>query len=288
MKVLQNLQNPMFWSITATCMIAILHLILINRTNDSDLLTTSVLFWVVVASLLWDKRHTLICKSQFWSTTVGACLLTIILTRGATLPSSATFLKAFPVFVMTGLGLLALGNQVFRYCWRELAIFGLLALNPLIEICLRLIDLPTRTAEFAALILYSAGIQVDRQADTLLLLSDKIRREVHVLETCSGLHLIILMLNISVLSLLLLTTCSGSQTVLCVVIAALLGFGVNAARVALMVILVARTDAFNYWHTGTGSAIFSALSIGLFGGFYWLIFLREPQQINRQQQEKQV
>jgi len=288
MKVLQNLQNPMFWSITATSVTAVLHLILINRTNDSDLLTISALFWVVVASLVWDKRHTLICKSQFWSTTAGVCLCTIIFTRSATLPTSAIFLKAFPVFAMMGLGLLALGNQVFRCCWRELTILGILAFNPLIELCLRLIDLPTRTAEFAAFILYSAGVRVDRQADTLLLLGDKIRREVHVLESCSGLHLIILMLNISVLSLLLFTTWSWSQKGLCVAISALLGFGVNAARVALMVILVARTDAFNYWHTGTGSAIFSALSIGLFGGFCWLIFLREPQQINHQKQKTQV
>ncbi len=100
---------------------------------------------------------------------------------------------------------------------------------------------------------------------------------VEVYGACSGVSNVLQMLYISLLFLLLVPL-RWPQRLLCMVIAPLIGFFVNAGRVALMAILVANTrqEAFEYWHTGDGSLVFSAIAVLLFGAFCWLAFLRQP------------
>jgi exosortase/archaeosortase family protein len=57
-----------------------------------------------------------------------------------------------------------------------------------------------------------------------------------------------------------------------------IAFVVNAIRVALMALLVAGGDklAFDYWHEGTGSNIFSLVTMMLFGLFCKFMIQSEP------------
>ena len=64
--------------------------------------------------------------------------------------------------------------------------------------------------------------------------------------------------------------------------AAFIGFIVNAARVALMVVILKEDNqqAFTYWHHGDGSLIFSTIAVSVFGLFCWFI-LEQSKSKNR-------
>jgi exosortase/archaeosortase family protein len=64
-----------------------------------------------------------------------------------------------------------------------------------------------------------------------------------------------------------------AKKILVPVVAILVAFVVNGVRVALMAVLVAYSsqEAFEYWHTGTGSQIFFLITILIFGLFCYFI-----------------
>jgi cyanoexosortase A len=276
MHLLKRLQEPGFWLLGIVAALAALQLTLLNRLDDSDLLTTSLLFWIAAGSLVWDKRHKLTLDSGFFSSAVGTVLLGLMLLRCLSLPDSASFLRSLPFLSLLGLGLLASGFKGLIQYWRELIIFGLLALHRLLEALLQAIDLPQLTAQAAMFMLWYTGFQVRRDGVFLNLPTG----QVEVYEGCSGIHSILLMLSIAVLFLLLFEVHSTLKKIFCIVVAVLIGFLDNSARVALMAILVAFSNngAFEYWHSGNGSLIFSVISVGLFAAFCWIAFLRTPPQ----------
>ncbi|MBD2022075.1 cyanoexosortase A [Leptolyngbya sp. FACHB-36] len=268
---LQRLQEPKFWLLGIAAAIATLHLTLVDRISNAELFATSFLFWLAAGSLVWDKRHTLTLRSSATSSILGACLLGLVLLRSTSLPDSNFFLRAVPFVSMLGLCLLASGARKLRQYWKELLIFGLLTLHPALELLLQLLDLPTLTAKAATFLLWYSGVDVQRQGVFLQLPTGR----VEVYGACSGLQSILQMLNISVLFLLMVPV-RPLQRLWCISVAVLLGFVVNSARVSLMAILVAfsQKNAFDYWHSGDGSLIFSMIAVLLFGGFCWLAFLR--------------
>ncbi len=267
-----RLQQPRFWLLGIAGTIAALHLALINRTDNSELFATSALFWAAAGSLLWDKRYKLQLESSLGASLLGTGLLGLALFRSVALPEAANFLRLLPIVALFGLALLASGWGGLRQYWREFLIFGLFAIIPLLELGLQMIHLPTLTAKAASFMLWYSGFPVERQGIFLYVLKDR----VEVAGGCSGLHSILQMLSISVLFLLTVPLHSWFKNLLCLCVAVTLGFGVNAARVVLMTILVSQKAAFQYWHDGTGSLIFSMISVLLFGGFCWLAFLRGP------------
>lgn len=266
-----RLQQPRFWLLGIASAIVALHLALINRNGNSEFFATSALFWAAAGSLLWDKRETLELESGTVASLVGAALLGLMFLRSASLSDAGQFLRLLPIVSLVGLALLASGVQGLRQYWREFLIFGLFALIPLLELGLQLIDLSTLTAKAAAFMLWYSGFPVDRQGTFLYLLKDRVQ----VYGACSGLQSILQMLSISVLFLLTVPLRAWYKNLLCVGVAIGLGFLVNAARVMLMTMLVSQKSAFNYWHEGNGSLIFSMIAVLLFGGFCWLAFLRD-------------
>ncbi len=277
----QRLQAPSFWLLTVTAAIAALHLALLNRVDQSDLFATSILFWFVAGSLLWERRHELCLESTIAPSVVGLGLIAFVLLRSAALPTSVTLLRLLPLMGLAGVCLLASGWGGLRQYWKELLIFGLLAAQPLFELLLRLLDLPYVTAKAGNFILWYTGFSVQR--DGLFLILPKGRVEVY--EACSGVQSVLFMLSIAVLFLLLFPPRSPSrkgqivQISCCIGVAVVLGFVTNAVRVALMAILVGAVQnkaAFDYWHGGDGSLVFSMISVLLFGVFCWLVFLRHP------------
>ncbi|MCL6433798.1 MAG: cyanoexosortase A [Leptolyngbyaceae cyanobacterium HOT.MB2.61] len=274
MDSLKRLQEPEFWLLCALTAFAALHLALLSRLDDSELFATSLLFWVAVGSLIWEKRYTLNLESGFVSSLIGVLILGLLLLRCNALPDSTSMLRSLPFVAMLGLGLLASGFSGLLQYWRELIIFGLLALYRVLEVLLQSIDLPLLTAKAAMFMLWYSGFQVQQNGVFLNLPTGR----VEVYGACSGIHTILLMLSIAVLFLLMFPVYSDAKKIVCLVVAVLIGFLVNSARVALMAILVAFSNdgAFEYWHSGNGSLIFSMISVGLFGLFCWLAFLRTP------------
>jgi len=89
------------------------------------------------------------------------------------------------------------------------------------------------------------------------------------------------LLGLAVLYLVMFPT-DWTRKVLVPVVAVSLAFVVNGFRVALMAVLAASSnlEAFEYWHTGSGSAIFSMISVFLFG-LFCLFLLRQEEPANR-------
>jgi cyanoexosortase A len=276
MELSKRLQEPKFWLLAIVAAIAALHLTLLSRINDSDIFATAILFWVAAGSLVWDKHDTLMLESKPLPTVLGLLLLVFILLRTALSGDSVSSAWIIPLISALGMGLMASGFKGLKQYWKELVIFGLLAIYPFLKLLLQIIDLSEITAKAANVMLWYVGFNVQRQGVFLILPTSR----VEVYGACSGLQSILQMLAISVLFLLMFPIRSPVKKILCVVIAVLIGFFVNATRVALMVILnnAGNKSAFDYWHEGNGSLVFAAISVFIFGCFCWLTFLRQPPQ----------
>jgi cyanoexosortase A len=273
---LARLQEPRYWLLAIAAALLALHLTLINRIENADLFATSILFWIVVGTLIWERRQDLHLDSDSFSSLIGLALLGFVLVRSINPGGANAFLKVFPFIGLLGLGLLASGTKHLRQYWKELVIFGVLALHPILEMLLQVADLSLWTAKAANIILLYLGYPVQLRGVDLILPTGQVK----VYEACSGIQSVLQMLSISVLFLMMFPLPSRAKQILCVVGAVLLGFVVNAFRVALMAILNAAKNkaGFDYWHTGNGSLIFSAIAVLLFGVFCWLFFLRtQPQ-----------
>jgi len=272
---LNRLQKPTFWLLGTGTTMMVLHLTLLSRSGDAELseelFATYVLLWFAVGSFVWERRHTLALQSGSTATTIGGGLLLGLLLLSSALPTSGSFLRGFPFVMILGMGLLASGSRGLAQYWKELLIFGLLMLNPLFKLGLDLINLPKVTAQAAAFMLWYTGFDVRLDGLSLLLPTGR----VDVYGACSGVSSMLQMLYISVLFVLMFSL-PVVQQLLSVSLAVLIGFLVNAARVALMAVLVAfsQKSAFEYWHTGDGSLIFATIAVGLFGLFCWIAFLR--------------
>ncbi|NJP09054.1 MAG: cyanoexosortase A [Leptolyngbyaceae cyanobacterium RU_5_1] len=274
--------EPKFWLLAIAAALVALHLTLLSHADDTELFATSVLFWVAAGSLLWDKYQTVTLQSGVISSAIGSLMLILLGLRVASSPDSSSSGWAFPLVAAIGLGLLASSAKGLRQYWKELTIFGLLAIYPFLELTLQSIDLSEITAKAATLILGYLGLEVQRQGVFLNILGHgaTVSSRVQVYGACSGIHNMLQMLNISVLFLLMFPVRSHLQKMLCVGVAIAIGFVINSIRVALMAILNNAGDkyAFDYWHEGTGSLMFSAIAVLLFGCFCWFAFLRQPTQ----------
>jgi exosortase/archaeosortase family protein len=87
------------------------------------------------------------------------------------------------------------------------------------------------------------------------------------------------MVMLAILFLFMFPT-NWKQKILVPVVGVLVGFAVNVVRVALMAYLIAYSTekAFEYWHFGQGSIIFSMIAAAIFGLFCQFGILRnEPE-----------
>ena len=135
-----------------------------------------------------------------------------------------------------------------------------LAAIAVLSILLKSINLPIITTQFSTFLLWITGSDAVREGVMIILPTGR----VEVYGACSGIESIIQMFSIAVLFCLIIPLQKIAQ-IICLIIAIGLGFIVNAARVALMAVLVASSqlEAFEYWHGGDGSLIFSAISLNL-------------------------
>jgi len=237
----------------------------------------SFLFWTAVSSLIWEKRHKLNLESGIFSSFFGLSLIWLALLKSASLTSFGIFLYILPFIFALGFFLLASGFQGLKQYKGELLVLFFLSSSKVLSSWLT--STSTLTAKFGAFILWYTGFEVSLTGDKIILPTGA----VEVYSGCSGIELIFQLLGIGLLFILMFPQNWKHQT-LVLIVAATLGFIVNGIRVALMAILVAKSqqEAFKYWHEGDGSLIFSLIAVLLFGLFCWFLLGQRQSQSQHQ------
>ncbi|WP_293124118.1 cyanoexosortase A [Microcoleus sp. bin38.metabat.b11b12b14.051] len=276
---LKQVQEPKYWLLGIGSGLIALHLTLTSRTNDTDLFGTMLLFWGVVAFLIWERHESLTFESGIFASFFGASLIAFILLKSSSIPSGYDFfIRLSPFLTGVSLALLASGTKGLKQYWQELLILGYTAIPPgLIGV---FVDVAKLTAKFSAFILHYLGFEVVRQGVFLILE----KGSVEVYHGCSGVNAILQLLGLALVFLLMFPTTTG-QKIVVPILAIIIAFVVNAARVALMAVLVSlsQPQAFKYWHEGNGSVVFSMIAVFIFGLFCWFAILKdEPKNKEKQ------
>ena len=262
-------QKADFWLASLGIALGGLHLVLLDKVKQEHLFSISLLMWLTVASLLWERRQTLTYKSDTFSTTLGVVLLLLILARSLSFTDIS--LRLLPLVGGLSLALMASGYRQLGQYGRELLILSLLVITRVITIFLDAINLPLFTAKISTFLLWLGGFEVYRQGVYIELSKGK----VEVLGSCSGVESILLVVSVAFLFFFLIPISHG-QKLICLLIATAIGFLVNTVRVIIMALLVDSGDtaAFDYWHGSDGSLSFAVISVCLFGLYCWFAYVR--------------
>ncbi|MFM7441010.1 MAG: cyanoexosortase A [Snowella sp.] len=265
----KSLQKIEYWLVALSCGLVVLHLTLIDKSQNENLFSTATLIWLTIGSLLWDRRKKLILESDTASTFVGMILVVLTIVRNLTTTDSS--LRLFPLIAGVGVILIASGFKSLKSYGKEIILLSLLLFLRLVTIALNAFDLPLLTAKVSAFMLWFVGFDVVRQGVVIALPTGR----VEVYGACSGVESIVLMLCIAILFFFLISI-SHWQKMICIAIAVALGFMVNAFRVALLAFFVdvQQPKAFEYWHSSDGSLSFAILSVFMFGIFCWFVYVR--------------
>jgi exosortase/archaeosortase family protein len=231
---LKHVQEPKYWLLGIASGLIALHLTLAYRTNDTDLFGTMLLFWGVVAFLIWERYESLTFESGVFASFFGASLIALILLKSSSISGYDLFIRATPFLSGISLALLASGTKGLKQYWQEILILE--------------------------------------------------KGSVEVYHGCSGANVILQLLGMAVIFLLMFPTTVG-QKIVVPLVAIISAFVVNAARVALLAVLVSlsQPEAFKYWHEGSGSVIFSMIAVFIFGLFCWFAILKDQPQ-NKEEQ----
>ncbi|GAB4475883.1 MAG: hypothetical protein OHK0037_37330 [Elainellaceae cyanobacterium] len=254
-----------FWLVAIAAGLAAIHLTLVWRADNVDLLGSSILFFAAMASLLGDRQHTLRFHSSILASVIGAVLIAFVLLRSLAAPGEA-FLLLAPLTAGLGLALMSSGFKGLGQYRQELLLLFCLG-APKIFIP-PLFDPTLWTAKLSTALLWYGGFEVVRDGVNIHLPTGS----VEVYPGCSGIEGITYLLSLAGLFVVMFPL-SWLRRGLAILLAVLIAFGVNGVRVSLMAYLVAssRPEAFEYWHEGTGSLIFSMIAVLIFGGACWLL-----------------
>jgi len=142
-----------------------------------------------------------------------------------------------------------------------------------------LVVLPLLTAKFATFSLIQVGFDVSNQGVYVILPTGAIE----VYGGCSGAVAMLQLLRLALLYFVVFPTRLNQRIwvrVLVPLVAILLAFSVNGFRVALLAVLAGSPSqkAFDYWHLGEGSHMFSMTSVLIFGLFCHFLLLQDDHQ----------
>jgi len=277
-----QIKTSKFWLTAIAFSLVAIHLTTVWKGGYIDLLGIDFLIWMVVYHLIWKKHQNLHLKAGVLARIAGTVIIATVLV--GSLCSIHRFPYISPFLSACGLALVASGFKGLKQYRQELFIlvFPVIAKVSL----LFLFNLPELTAKLATFILWYSGFAVSRDGVEIALQTGTVK----VNQGCSGLETILQLLVLSVLFLVMFPL-SDRKKFLVPAIAGCIGFVVNSLRVALMAVLVACSDkkAFEYWHNGDGSLIFSTIAVFIFGLFcLWLLRLHEKKQKGKIKVQKAV
>ncbi len=262
MTATRPLKNADFWLLGIGASLIAIHLTLFLRDNNVDFFGISLVVFAAASFLVWEKRHSLNLESGIFSSFLGLSIIALIFLNSACPINFGGLFLLSPLISGIGLALLASGFKGLKQYWKALLAVFYLSVNTALSI--NATDISPLTAKFAAYILWYAGFQASLSGVNIALQTGG----VEVLAGCSGKSVIILLLTLAGLFILIFPL-NWQQKILVPIVAAILGFIVNGVRIALMAILVAKSQqqAFEYWHDGDGSLIFVMIAVLLFGCF---------------------
>jgi len=257
----------------ATALVAI-HLTLTIRAGDAPRAGISILFYLAVVCLLWEKRHSFSLKIRVFPSLLGTLLITGVLIK-STFTVDDYLLRLLPFFSALGLSLIASSFKGIKLYGRELIILFFLGV-PSVLLSSSLTDISPFTAKLAAFFLWASGFKVSLQGVYITLPAGS----VVVSEPCSGMKTITYLLGLAVIFLVMFPT-HWKNNIIVPIAAVVLGFVVNGFRVAFLTILSSSSNqkAFDYWHYGDGSAIVGMIAVLLLG-LFCLFLLRQEESEN--------
>lgn len=271
----QLLQIPKYWLLAIGAGLMAIHLSLVWQSNSAEFQGNCFVFWAAAVSLVWRKRDNVEFNSSPIASLIGFGLIAVALLRIHILPDLGLFLRLFPIVTGLGLALLASGFKNLKQYWREFVVFVLLALPPT---ALAFIEISPITAKFTTLLLWLAGFEVQRQGVYVMLSTGA---SIEVYHGCSGIAVMLQVLKFVGLALLMFPS-TWFQRIAIPVLGVAIAFLTNAIRVAILAVLSApgQDQAFQYWHDGNGSLVFSMLAVLMVGGicYFWLL-REEPETI---------
>lgn len=277
--------SPSFLLLALGAAVIAIHLTLVLKYGNPDRQINSVLFWLATALLLWEQKekNKLNFQTGPLASLCGALLLSLLILKVNGAANVNVFVMGYPFIAGIALAPIASGWRGLQAYWRELV---LLFFSGAQEVLLILFTDPTPlTAHFVSYLLWYFGFNVNLKESFLQLPGGS----VEVLHACSGVMSMSQLLGMSVLFLMLLPLpWRWFQKLILPVAAIAIGFVVNALRVSLMAILVSQQqiEAFNFWHEGTGSLVFSCIATGLLVLLVWvLIQLFTPKPLKQEQPE---
>ena len=262
-----RLKNAQFWLLAIGAGLIAIHITLTWKSDNPSLLGTSLLFWIAISSLIWEKRDSLNLESGVLPSFLGISIIILLLFKSASLTSFGGFLFLFPFIVAVGIALIASGFRGLKQYKGELLTLFFIGAPKLLPSFL-ISKITLLTAKLAAFILWYTGFEVTRSGVYIYLPTGSIE----VASGCSGIQVIFQQLGLALIFISMFPL-NRQQKILAPIVAATLGFVVNGVRVALMGVIVAKAnqEAFDYWHHGDGSLIFSMIAVILFGLFCWFL-----------------
>ncbi|AFZ13634.1 exosortase [Crinalium epipsammum PCC 9333] len=270
---IKPLSTYQFWLLTlAGALIAVDISLNIKLARDIIAPSLSLLLWSVILSKLWEKRHTLSLNSDIFSSLLGLVLIAFVLVRSLVTVRISLLLDFLPVISALALILLASGIKGFNQYRQELLL--ILVLNISDSLLGKVFDPSNLTARFATYIMSCFGFKAVLQGINIVTNAGTVA----VLPGCSGLVNMLFLWQLAILFIVTFPANLAKKNYVPVV-AVSVGFIFNAARVALLTVLITNSQekAFEYWHDGDGSQIFVIMSVLVFGAFcYFLIETDEP------------
>lgn len=268
-------KNFQFWLLGLAATLVTIHLTLTMRAGDHPRAGISILFYLAVASLLWEKRQSFSLKVRVFPSLLGTLLITGVFIK-STFIMDNYFLQLLPFVSALGLSLIASSFKGIKLYWKELIILFFLG-TPSVLLSSSLTDISPFTAKLAAFILWYSGFQVSLQGVYITLPAGG----VVVSEPCSGMKSITYLLGLAVIFLVMFPT-NRRNNIIVPIAAVVLGFVLNGFRVAFLTILSASSNqkAFDYWHYGDGSTIVGMMAVLLLG-LFCLFLLRQEEFENK-------
>jgi cyanoexosortase A len=267
----------------------VINLAILWKVGDEGHLGMSVLFWLPVCSLIWERRDKLNLQSDPIGSFIGALIIGFFLFSILSMPAEIIagrlkpydpLVRLMPFLSGIGLALIASGLKGLKQYKSEIIILFFIGIPKVIITDLLKIDISPITAKFSAFMLWYTGHQLELVDSVFIYLPGG---SIKVYSGCSGIESMTYLLGLAAVCMIMFPLERFNQKIhkiFIIIFAIVTGFLVNVVRVSLMAILAAasKPEAFDYWHEGDGSLIFGMIAVGIFGLFYMFLLKQDDAQ----------
>lgn len=251
------------WGLALSSCLTAIYFTLIWIADDVGHLTISILVYVCVSTLLWEKRKQLLFELDWLSCTVGWLLIAWVF-GSSTQETNEYFVRLIPFVSGLAIALITAGWRQLKQLWQPLLLLFVLSVPSVLAYYF--VDIAPLTAKASALMLWYLGFDVKVHGIIIGLAGSK---PIEVVYDCSGIDMVLYMLTLSFIGLTMFPT-TGFRRAIFPFLSVVLGFLLNGIRIAMLTLFnSSNQEAFNRWHTGTGSYTFALIGVVILGTIYW-------------------